>query len=375
MQAALPRCLAPLALLAPLAHWRRLARRGRRGNVALTFSLMIVPVTLCVGGAIDYSRAVHFRAEVQGVVDSAALAGATAFVNSAAQSFAVTVVNEFMNAGIAKLPVNNGVTFPAPTMNIVTIGGKPAAYTVAVTATANVATSFLGIIQPSIAIKATATAENPVVSASTNFTGFSSSAWDNNTISWYPIPPGSPNTYVPPNSALMPVWSNAGGISPALANVAASQQVGFALTNVTGGYGGNYGSNQYGSTYNTSHTFYSSLPNPSSSVNGYNSSNNPTNVNGVNGTTGNNCSVQTAVIPSSGVVPTPTGGSCFAPNTYQYLAPTCSQLSGKSVRYYWNDMGGNPDDKDYNDAEFTFSCGANTSGLGSSGPQNVVLIN
>jgi len=40
------------------------------------------------------------------------------------------------------------------------------------------------------------------------------------------------------------------------------------------------------------------------------------------------------------------------------MAPTCSQLGGHTVRYYWNDMGGNPDGQDYNDAEFNFSCGA-----------------
>jgi Flp pilus assembly protein TadG len=197
--------------------------RDRSANVAVSFALMCLPITLTVGGAIDYSRAVHFKAEVQGVVDSAALAGATAFVNAAAQTLATNVVAEFMTAGIAKLPSNGGVNYAAPTMTIVNVASQAAAYTVAVTATANVNTTFLGIIMPSIPITVTATAENPVVSAATNFSGFSSSAWDKNTIYWYPIPPGSANTYVPPNAALVAVWSNAGGITPASANVAASQ--------------------------------------------------------------------------------------------------------------------------------------------------------
>jgi Flp pilus assembly protein TadG len=346
----------------------------RSANVALTFALMCVPITLTVGGAIDYSRAVHFRAEVQGVVDSAALAGATAFVNAASQSLAVSVVTEFMNAGIAKLPTNNGVSFSAPTMTIINVASTPAAYQVAVTATANVGTTFLGILIPSIPVTVSATAENPVVSAAANFSGFSSSAWDKNTIYWYPIPPGSSNTYVPPNSALVAIWSDAGGVTAAPASVAASQKIGFALVNITGGLVANYGANQYGGAYLSTHTFYSSLPNPSSSVNGYNSTNNPGNVNGVNGNTGNNCSLQTAVVPASGVIVAPPGGSCYPPNTYQYMSPTCSQLGGQTIHYYWNDMGGNPDDKDYNDAEFSFSCGANASGLGANGPQNVVLI-
>jgi len=346
----------------------------RRGNVAVSFALMCMPITLTVGGAIDYSRAVHFKAEVQGVVDSAALAGATAYVNASSQTLATSVVSEFMNAGIAKLPANNGVSFATPTMNIVLVGGQPDAYQVTVNAIANVRTTFLGILMPSIAISASATAENPVVSAAANFSGFSSSAWDKNTVYWYPIPPGSSNTYVPPNSALVAIWSNAGGVTAAPANVAASQKIGFALVNITGGLGGNYGANQYGGAYLSTHTFYSSLPNPSSSVNGYNATNDASDPNSVNGNTGNNCSLQTAVVPSSGTAPAVSAGSCFAPTTFQYMAPTCSQLGGHTVRYYWNDMGGNPDDKDYNDAEFNFSCGANASGLGANGPQNVVLI-
>jgi Flp pilus assembly protein TadG len=366
------RSLASFKIVRNPRPWRMLA--SRRGNVAILYALMCVPITLAVGGAIDYSRAVHFRAEVQGVVDSAALAGATTFVNAAAQTLATSVVTEFMNAGIAKLPPSGTVSFSAPTMTIVQVASKAAAYQVAVSATATVNTTFLGILVPTIAVSATATAENPVVSAATNFSGFSSSAWDKNTIYWYPIPPGSPNTYVPPNSALVPVWSNAGGVTAAPASVAASQKIGFALGNVTGGYGGNYGANQYGGAYLSSHTFYSSLPNPSSSVNGYNSTNDPSDPNGVNGNSGNNCSLQTAVVPSSGVIATAPVGSCYPPNTFQYMSPTCSQIGGQTIHYYWNDMGGTPDDKDYNDAEFSFSCGANASGLGASGPQNVVLI-
>ena len=156
--------------------------------------------------------------------------------------------------------------------------------------------------------------------------------------------------------------------------MASSQKIGFALVNVTGGLTGNYGSNGYGGAYQSTHSFYSSLPNPSSSVNGYNSSNNGSNVNGVNGATGNNCSVQSSVVPTSGTNPSASGGSCYPNNSFQYMAPTCSQLGGKTIRYFWNDMGGGTDDKDYNDAEFNFSCGANASGLGASGPQNVVLV-
>ena len=167
------------------AIWHDLSDRS--GNVAISLALMCVPITLSVGGAIDYSRAVHFRAEVQGVVDSAALAGATAFVNYAAANLASNVATEFMNAGIAKLPTNNGVSFSAPSLKIITVASQPAAYQVSLTATANVGTTFLGILMPSIPVTVSATAENPVVSAAANFSGFSSSATRTRTRStWAP---------------------------------------------------------------------------------------------------------------------------------------------------------------------------------------------
>jgi hypothetical protein len=53
--------------------------------------------------------------------------------------------------------------------------------------------------------------------------------------------------------------------------------------------------------------------------------------------------------------------------------PSCSDLSGNSYKYYWNDMGGTTDDLDYNDMEYTFSCsGGSGSGNGTSNAQPVL---
>ena len=38
------------------------------------------------------------------------------------------------------------------------------------------------------------------------------------------------------------------------------------------------------------------------------------------------------------------------------FAPSCSSLNGGGVHYSWNDMGGNPDDTDYNDGQYDFKC-------------------
>ena len=46
-------------------------------------------------------------------------------------------------------------------------------------------------------------------------------------------------------------------------------------------------------------------------------------------------------------------------------------MNGNTYKYWWNDMGGGGDDKDYNDSYYTFSC---TVGAGSgTGNTEVVL--
>jgi Flp pilus assembly protein TadG len=47
--------------------------RDRRGNIAITFALAVIPVIGCVGAAIDYSRANAVKASLQTALDSTAL--------------------------------------------------------------------------------------------------------------------------------------------------------------------------------------------------------------------------------------------------------------------------------------------------------------
>ncbi|HEY2133594.1 MAG TPA: pilus assembly protein TadG-related protein, partial [Acetobacteraceae bacterium] len=217
----------------------RLLLQKKRGAVAVTFALLTVPIFLAVGGGIDYSRSVHFRSEMQGGVDAAAIAGVSAYISAASSSIGRTVA-------------------------------------------------------------VTATAENPLVSANPTAAGtagaFSASAPDHNTISWYVVPPDGS---LPTAQDLTVMWSNQGGTFPATATfqVAASAKIGFALTNVTAS---SYAANQYGSKSGTSHTFYSQLNPPTNSSAGYNSITNPNNFNNVNGPTGNNCTLQVITVPKSG---------------------------------------------------------------------------
>ena len=56
-----------------------------------------------------------------------------------------------------------------------------------------------------------------------------------------------------------------------------------------------------------------------------------------------------------------------------YAAPTCTNLNGNSYQFAFNDMGGNPDDYDYNDLVFQLHCsGGSGSGTGT-GTTGVIL--
>ena len=66
----------------------------------------------------------------------------------------------------------------------------------------------------------------------------------------------------------------------------------------------------------------------------------------------------------------PTSGSCFS-GLPAYATVNCAQAAGMTLYYYWNDMGGATDDKDYNDAVYTVTCSA----AGGGGPKGLVLTN
>ena len=59
----------------PLRFLNNLCRltRGSKGNVAMLFGLMAVPLVLVAGIGVDYSNALNFKTQLQSAVDSAAL--------------------------------------------------------------------------------------------------------------------------------------------------------------------------------------------------------------------------------------------------------------------------------------------------------------
>jgi len=235
----------------------------RRGNVAVSFALMCMPITLTVGGAIDYSRAVHFKAEVQGVVDSAALAGATAYVNASSQTLATSVVSEFMKRRHRQVAGQQRRQF-RHSDDEHRAGGWPARRLPGDRQRHRQRPHHIPR-HPDAVDRDLGERDRrePGGQRGGEFLRLQLLGMGQEHRLLVPDPAGIFDTYVPPNSALVAIWSNAGGVTAAPANVAASQKIVFALVNITGGLGGNYGANQYGGAYLSTHTFYSSLPNPS----------------------------------------------------------------------------------------------------------------
>lgn len=393
-------------------RWLRHLSRDSDGAVAVLFGLLMIPLIVAVGVGVDYGRAAEIRAMLQSTVDAAALAGASAYTSPSAQSTAQTLAQNYLTNGTASLP--SGVTVTSTSVTPGTTGsGNNVAYKMSVTATLSVPSMFMAVVRGPISVTASATAKNPVVTASFNMGGFVSYACDINKIYWYIVPA---NGGVPDASAMNLLWNNntQSPTQTATFNVAASAKIGFAIENITGSRspslgGCNYGNNMYGSQPGDTQWLYSSLQPPSLDWNTAPGGTN-TNTHGVYETT-QDC----ALIVEQGTYNSRSGtwsyssapqGQCstasgFGENTNTYdsygnmngvcnncgsgptmstqmtnAAPSCSDLGGNSYRYNWNDMGGTFDSYNYgNDMQYNFSCsGGSGSGNGTS-TSSVTLTN
>jgi len=126
-------------------------RQATGANVAITFGLLLIPVMLGVGSAIDYSRAGAARAAMQNTADATALMAAKNWSGDSTgqlqQSASAWFTANFNNSNVNNLQV-------AATSN-------PASNTVNITATGSIGTSLLGIVginQIDLSVASTATA-------------------------------------------------------------------------------------------------------------------------------------------------------------------------------------------------------------------------
>jgi Flp pilus assembly protein TadG len=370
-----PATAAPKRALRAAATTMRALIGDRKGALGVILALLFVPTVMVIGAAVDYARLEQFKTQLQTTVDSAALSGAAAYVDASSSSTASTVAVNYLTSNEGVLPSHIGTITDTISAAQVTTGSNQG-YTVTVKATATIGTTFMRLVTSTLTVSASATAVNPLVTITISASNFSANAWDANTLWYWLISASSPNAQ--PNTSnfasTQKLASNLNATNSSVSFVAtATQQIGMALQNVTGGKGGNYGCSQYqttqytreyvssgyGGSYQyvadcegTQQWFFSNMMPPS--ANTYNQT-------GYQIST--NCSVQVQI---SSTLPTsttpPISGQCFN-SLPQYSYPSCSQLAGKYANFYWNDMGGTTDDKDYNDAEISIQC----SGISGSG--------
>jgi Flp pilus assembly protein TadG len=142
-----------------LLHLARIAR-DRRGTIAITFALMLPPVLMVAGAAVDYARLEQFKTQLQATVDSAALAGAAVYASSSQSSSATTVAKNFVTSNVAQLPGHIGSVTPTVSASLISTGSN-AGYTVAVSATVTMATTMMRLINQTLNVSASASAVNP----------------------------------------------------------------------------------------------------------------------------------------------------------------------------------------------------------------------
>jgi hypothetical protein len=106
-------------------------RQAENGNVAVTFSLALLPMITALGAAMDYSRASATRTQVQAALDSALLAGA----KDGSANWTTVALSSFNGNLASKLS-----TVPTPTFT------KDSSAVYAGTVSVTVPTSVMGLV-------------------------------------------------------------------------------------------------------------------------------------------------------------------------------------------------------------------------------------
>ncbi len=116
----------------------------RRANVAITFSLVLVPITFAAGMGVDYTMAARRQTMMDAAADAAALAAVTPAMLSETQSQAQTAAQNMFNAQASTLSGVSSISLTATVTQ--TTSNKSVTQTAVITYTAQSATAFAGII-------------------------------------------------------------------------------------------------------------------------------------------------------------------------------------------------------------------------------------
>jgi Flp pilus assembly protein TadG len=113
-------------------------RVAHAGNVAITFAFATIPIIIGIGSAIDYSKANQVKVAMQSALDSTALMISKEAAKDSTDGTLQTKASSYFSA-MFKQPLSSGFSITA---NYYADGGTR----VVINGSANVATSFLGLI-------------------------------------------------------------------------------------------------------------------------------------------------------------------------------------------------------------------------------------
>jgi Flp pilus assembly protein TadG len=114
---------------------------NRKGNVALTFALTLIPIVFLTGMTLDFGVAIQKRAKLNAAADSAALAAVSRTMMSQSTSQATTAATNIFTAQTSAI---SGATINAPT---VTVTQNGLTRTTTISYTGSSANSFPSILK------------------------------------------------------------------------------------------------------------------------------------------------------------------------------------------------------------------------------------
>ena len=176
----------------------------RRAASAVLLALMIVPLVLAAGAAVDFARLSASRAQLQAAVDSAAIAGVGAYANDQSGTNAINVAKSAFNASFAGM--TNAISLNTST--------SPSATAGCTSTTASLCGSGYTTMSPSacsagtycVTVTATATQKNALFYAL-----FSENMSVTGTAQYTAPASSSPGALVSYNNLAMSYMSNNGG--------------------------------------------------------------------------------------------------------------------------------------------------------------------
>jgi Flp pilus assembly protein TadG len=141
------------SMIQKLARLVKLFRRNCRGNIAITFGLAALPITLSVGAAVDYSVANRTKTVLNGYADAAVITAVNQSAMALTDTAAKTNAINLFNTQAATLKTGSVGTVSA------TVATSGNVRTAVLNYTANVPTTIMGIINvPNIVVSGSSTA-------------------------------------------------------------------------------------------------------------------------------------------------------------------------------------------------------------------------